>query len=328
MDLTSLSKLANLAFRTRRWQRHRLNRTKAIGYRLQLETLEDRTVLDTVNWTNPAGGNWNVPGNWNVGHVPAASDDVIIDIPLTGPVVINVPVTVASAATMTVGSNVRVQIAAGQTLSVAGAANLASGSIVTLSSGFGSTQRLVVDGTLTAIGSTLTLDASGYQANTQLIVNGTLTASGSTFSQTGGSFAAVTISHAGDLSANRFDLPLYVPAALVPQLAGGTTANRRFQDINILSSTISSGSLDLNAIGSESTANLRYVFPGGFTIAAGAALNVAAGVKVLLQPGQTLSVAGAANLASGSIVTLSSGFGSTQRLVVDGTLTAIGSTLT
>ena len=32
----------------------------------------------TINWTNPLGGSWATPANWNLNRVPAAGDDVVI----------------------------------------------------------------------------------------------------------------------------------------------------------------------------------------------------------------------------------------------------------
>ncbi len=43
--------------------------------------LEPRTMLSTVVWTNPAGGDWDTGANWSTGSVPGASDDVTINIP-------------------------------------------------------------------------------------------------------------------------------------------------------------------------------------------------------------------------------------------------------
>ena len=50
-----------------------------------LERLEDRTVLDAVNWINAAGGDWDTAANWvdtadNSHHVPGATDDVTINV--------------------------------------------------------------------------------------------------------------------------------------------------------------------------------------------------------------------------------------------------------
>src|SRR5438105_15325257 len=49
-------------------------------YKPWAEALEERTVPSaTVNWINPAGGDWDTSTNWSGGQVPGASDDVVID---------------------------------------------------------------------------------------------------------------------------------------------------------------------------------------------------------------------------------------------------------
>ena len=128
----------------------------------------------------------------------------------------------------------------------------------------------------------------------------------------------------GDLSNDAFNQPLYLPITDVPLLsaAGGGSDNQSFQDIDISAGTLASGStVNLNAIGTVSTANLRYVFPNGFTVAAGATLNVGASVPVLVQTGQTLTVNGAMTLATGDTLSLSSNFDGGTQVVVNGMLT-------
>ncbi len=86
---------------------------------------------------------------------------------------------------------------------------------------------------------------------------------------------------AGDWARNKFDTSIYMPHTLIGMLsaAGGGSDNLRFDDIYIRSGTLSTGSLDLRAIGTETTANLDYSFDGSFTIANGATLNVFPGVR-------------------------------------------------
>jgi hypothetical protein len=50
-------------------------------FRPAVEPLEDRTLLDAAHWINPAGGDWNTPSNWSINRLPAAGDDVFIDVP-------------------------------------------------------------------------------------------------------------------------------------------------------------------------------------------------------------------------------------------------------
>jgi hypothetical protein len=46
----------------------------------RVEQLEDRTLLSTINWTNPAGGDWNDPANWDLHRVPTLGDAVAINL--------------------------------------------------------------------------------------------------------------------------------------------------------------------------------------------------------------------------------------------------------
>jgi len=48
-------------------------------FRPKLQALEDRFAPATISWTNPLGGNWGTPSNWDANRVPTASDDVIIN---------------------------------------------------------------------------------------------------------------------------------------------------------------------------------------------------------------------------------------------------------
>ncbi|WP_165421849.1 Ig-like domain-containing protein, partial [Rhizobium ruizarguesonis] len=36
----------------------------------------------SIEWTNPAGGNWATASNWNTGHIPSAQDDVLVPLPV------------------------------------------------------------------------------------------------------------------------------------------------------------------------------------------------------------------------------------------------------
>ena len=95
-----------------------------------------------------------------------------------------------------------------------------------------------------------------------------------------------TILNAGDLVGNAFNLPLYIPAIDVQYLSGTANNNLSFQNIDIQSDTLTSGqSVALNAIGTQNTTNLLYIFPGNFTVDQGATLTVAANVPVLIGPG-------------------------------------------
>ncbi len=87
--------------------------------------------------------------------------------------------------------------------------------------------------------------------------------------------------NAGDLVGNGFDLPLFIPAIDLQYLSGSANNNLRFKDIDIQPVNLTSGqSAALNAIGTQTTASLRYIFPSNLTIGAGASLSVGPNVNV------------------------------------------------
>src|SRR5947209_1627035 len=49
-------------------------------YRPSLELLEERTLLSTLSWINAAGGDWDIPSNWDAGRVPTLTDDALINL--------------------------------------------------------------------------------------------------------------------------------------------------------------------------------------------------------------------------------------------------------
>ena len=50
-------------------------------FRPRVEGLEERWVLATVHWINPAGGFWADAASWSTGAVPGPDDDVVLDAP-------------------------------------------------------------------------------------------------------------------------------------------------------------------------------------------------------------------------------------------------------
>jgi hypothetical protein len=47
---------------------------------LALAPLEDRTMMSTVRWINPAGGDWDTTSNWDSGTVPGPGADGVIEV--------------------------------------------------------------------------------------------------------------------------------------------------------------------------------------------------------------------------------------------------------
>ena len=130
-------------------------------------------------------------------------------------------------------------------------------------------------------------------------VSGNLTANGTTFVNTGGG-SNITFTSTATFSGgtNTFNLPIYVPYNLVSSLAGNTS----FDQIEIDAGTISSGTVSLDLIGNN--ANMSYVFPYAFTVAAGGTIAVGANVQVLLNSQTTFSDAGTMTFSSGDQVAL------------------------
>ncbi len=137
-----------------------------------------------------------------------------------------------------------------------------------------------------------------------------------------------SILNAGDLVGNSFNTNLFLSAADVQYLSGAGSNNAQFNDIDILAGTLTSGTLALNAIGTASTANLRYVFSGNFTVSSGATLTVAANVKVAIAYNVTLTDSGTATFNAGDAVSFS--YAPTAQIVVSngGVLDASGTAFT
>src|SRR5581483_5984310 len=195
------------------------------------------------------------------------------------------PFTVQANATLNVGNGVSVLIRDAQNLTVTGAMNVtapASFAIEDLNDGF-ATGGIVVNGTLSFSGTTLSrAGGSDGSDNTRIQVNsgGELSASNSTFTWNNLVLAAGSKLTGTDLSNDTFATTLSVPAVDIPLLSN----NQSFQDIDInANDSLPSGqTATLSQIGTVSTANLRYVFPGPFTVQANATLNVGNGVSVLI----------------------------------------------
>jgi hypothetical protein len=47
----------------------------------QLEPLENRQLLSTVDWISPTSGSWDLGSNWSGGNVPGPDDDAVVDVP-------------------------------------------------------------------------------------------------------------------------------------------------------------------------------------------------------------------------------------------------------
>jgi phage baseplate assembly protein gpV len=193
--------------------------------------LEERCLLATVNWVNPAGGAWEVVGNWrddlNVNRLPTAADDVCIDQP--GSIVI----------THSSGDHTIHSLTSKESLTISGG-SLALGAASEIDadltlSGSGSISGagdLTVSGTLhwsggtmkgsgstvLAAGGTLTMDGTG----TKYLDGRTLTVDG-TANWTGGwiRMSGATINNNGSWTAN---------SNSTLQMSGGSVAGNAFNN--------------------------------------------------------------------------------------------------
>lgn len=178
-------------------------------------------------------------------------------------------------------------------------------------------------------GSAQITDSTVYQvvqsASLTVASGGRLVAHNSTFSNAKVTFAAGSNYQPGDLTNNAVDSALQVPASVVPLLSAPLGAdNRRFTEISISGSNLTSGMLNLLEIGTETNEDLRYRFVSPFTVDPGATLNVGAGIEVSTTGDPGLTINGEANFAAGSKLTLGPPlFGSTASMNVNGVLRAV-----
>ena len=139
------------------------------------------------------------------------------------------------------------------------------------------------------------------------IVNsgGHLQASGSTFALGQVYLADGVVFNAGDLIGDGFDSPLYIPAIDVQYLSEPATTTCASRPSTIQADTIASGqTLALNAIGTQTTANLRYVFPGGLTVNQGGLSPPPPASRSCFSGGLTMNQGGSVTLGRSDPVTI------------------------
>ncbi len=259
------------------------------------------------------------------------------------PVVFSGGLTVQAGGTVTMGANDPVTIgpepANGGVLTLAdnGTLTFATGDTVTLIATvqYSTATQIVVGngGLLDAAGTTFNSSVANG-GSTYIVVSsgGELQASGSSFALTEVYLYDGVVFNPGDLTGDAFDSPLYIPAIDVQYLSGTGINNLRFYGIYIQPDTIVSGqTLALNAIGTQTTTNLRYVFPSGLTVNQGGIVTAAAGVPVVFSGGLTVKAGGTVTMGANDPVTIGPepANGGTLTLADNGTLTfATGNTVT
>jgi hypothetical protein len=266
-------------------------------------------VLSTVTWVGPNGGDWDTASNWNPVGVPTAGDDVEIE-PTSAETITHSMNQSDSVLSLTTNSNATLNLTAG-TLNIGAGSSTFSGPI-TVASGVSmvvaanASVQIPVDQTLTdngtlsfASGDTLTLPTNCCGSYGQIVASGVLNATGTTFS--GGGSIMVNSGGVIDPTGSAFGVTLTLPYNDLATVAANS--NVSFDQIDIESGTLSSGTLALNLMGTNN-ANLSYDFPSGFTVGSGGELEVGSKVPVTIPVDQTLTDDGTLSFASGDAVTL------------------------
>jgi hypothetical protein len=171
----------------------------------RLEQLDDRVLPSTVNWINPAGGNWDTASNWQdaatgANRVPGPTDDAVIgfdSIAVTHPNSVSDSVhSLTSQAALTVSSGSLMFAAdsstkglsvTGGTVAVTGSADLEVQTLAQTGGTITGSGTVTVDGSWNWTGGTMS--GAGHTVN-----NGTATLGSSPF---GTSLNAWTVDNAG-----------------------------------------------------------------------------------------------------------------------------------
>ncbi|HEY2911148.1 MAG TPA: hypothetical protein VGI99_12935, partial [Gemmataceae bacterium] len=306
--------------------------------RLKPEQLEARLVPATITWdisAAPTGGNWETGSNWIGGTTPGANDDAVIALTSAGTVATTAndtvhsvsisnkttlsisggsltvgvgtsnwqtPVIVAPAGTLNISAGAHVAISDADTVTINGTLNVTSAGSFTLDDVDDDTNAggIVVNGIMNTTNTTFSR-FSGHNGNdvSRILVNsgGHLTATNSVFQWDQVFLANGTIINSGDVAGNGFDTTIFTPAIDIPLL----TNNLRFQDVVLNSGSATGTTLDLNPLGTSTTANQRYVFNGSFAIQAGTTVNFNAGDSVLIDDAVQVTVNGTLNLTSATV---------------------------
>ncbi len=221
------------------------------------------------------------------------------------------PITVGAGAALNVSAGANVTIgpatSSGATVTDNGTVSFAAGDTVSFNDNgyyYGSQVVVGSGGLLKASGTAFNATNGNGNNYTQIVVNsgGHFQASGSTFALGQVYLADGVVLNAGALVGNAFNCALDIPAIDIQYLSGTANSNLQFQSIDILPDTLTSGqSVALKAIGTQTTTNLRYVFPGNFTVNQGATLAVGPDVPVTIGP-VTLTDNGTVSFAAGDTV--------------------------
>jgi hypothetical protein len=122
-------------------------------FRPLLSQLEDRTLLATVTWINPAGGDWDTAANWSSGALPGPSDDAVIAVP--GIIVTHSSSASDSVSSLTISASDSTLDLSNGSLSIAATSSI-SGDLTMEGGTLSAAGTLTVSGSATWTGGTIT----------------------------------------------------------------------------------------------------------------------------------------------------------------------------
>ncbi len=326
-----------------------------------LEELEDRTVLNAVNWINAAGGDWDTAANWvdtsnNSNHVPTLADDVTINVP--GNVIITHNQNITDALNSLTANDI-VQLKAG-TLNVTAALSSTSsfqmqggtlgnavvqaGTTITASSSSGTLNAVTLNGTLDVsaangvrvsvtggltLGGSAVVEIGSSTGNFGFVsFNGGIQTLGGSGSVVFGSSTSNTL-WTGESSGTNLTIG---PNILIHGQNGvvginlnrlGGASNGTFTNQGTINADVSGGAITLDGLNWTNSG----LAPKGLQVAAGATLSLAGSWSntgtITAAATSTLNLGGAFNTAGQGAI---SSAGATVNLT--GTLTNTAATLT
>ncbi|WP_182867330.1 cohesin domain-containing protein [Rhodopirellula sp. JC639] len=221
-------------------------------------------------------------------------------------------------ASLSVNQDVFVLIRENQQFSVDGTLTFNNATTLVIEDGYGSNAAGISvsgTGTLEVINTDFARISTGDQRDDiriNVAAGGAFKATDSTFDWDGINLAEGSVIGDGAtpwVLRNEFTQPISVPYQHL-QDASRLSDNLRFEDIEILGGSLPTGeSLNLNQIGTTTPADLRYIFPSGFTIREDALLSINEGVRTLLKENQQFNVDGTLRFDNAASLVIEDGYG-------------------
>jgi hypothetical protein len=295
------------------------------GYRLRLESLEDRLVLDAVSWSAAVDGNWSDASKWSP-HAPGVGDTVTID--KTGA---NYTVTLDTSPTIagfTLNSANATFFASGRTLTVNGTDTLSAGSVLWRNSNWAGSGTLTNNASMTFQGGSAAITSAFAQ-------NGTALIQGSDAGGSGTLTVANGFSNAGTITLQsinqNWDSNLVVTTGTLTNTSTGTiNSNQGSAGGRTLAANLAnSGNVNINADTSFfRTGGGTYTNTNAVTIATGKTLVISGSGQVFSQDGGTLTSTGTVSVANSASFNFNGGTTSGNPILVTNAALNLGPSAT